>query len=293
MQHDDKDLSASLVFDMADFEKRLEETQRETSRALRQSAPQEKPKEREQAVMINIPDAAFAINLQEPQKKPAEAPEKSGLLARLAREAKENLDSRQSHDQNKQARALRVHNALDEIFKFLMPFIKHVNNIDHKINRTFRLDARTVFADLEWQGATVDCRKLGLAEDTHIAYVAFNINLNAPAPVLIKRPWSQFDALKKELQHLRLNVLDDLEDLYKKPKQEWLQARLDPALQVQIIFKGNYEQGKIDIATRNIEELGPAAFKLEPEDISTDFLDELGLFLIGRSDKLPAFLQGK
>ena len=115
-----------------------------------------------------------------------------------------------------------------------------------------------------------------------------NINLSAPEPVLLKRPWDQFDALKKELQHLRLNVLDDLYDLYKKPKQEWLEARLDPVLQLQILFKGNYETGKIDIATRNIEELGPAAVKLEPEDISLELLDELGLYLIGRSDKLPA-----
>lgn len=279
MQHDSKDLSASLAFDMADFDKRLEETQQETSRVLRQSVISKKIQEVEQTVIIAAPP-------NEPAKVPAE----SGLLARLAREAKENLDIRQSLHQDKLDSARRVHDALDRILKFLIPFIQYVNNIEHKINRTYRLDARTVFADLKWQDATVDSRKHGLQDASHLAYVVFNVNLSAPEPVLLKRPWDQFDALKKELHHLRLNVLDDLEELYRKPKQEWLQARLDPELQVQILFKGNYEHGKIEVMTRNIKELGPASFRLAPEDITSELLDDLGLYLIGRSDKLPALL---
>lgn len=281
MQQDSKDLSASLAFDMADFDKRLQETQEETSRVLRQSAPPQKPQEDARAVTFSTP-AAQAVQ--------AVAPAESGLLARLAREAKENLESKQSIDVHKLARARSVHDALDRILKFLTPFIQHVNNIEHTINRIYRLDARTIFADLKWQDATVDYRKLSLTEDAHIAYVVFNVNLSAPEPVLLKRPWNQFDALKKELHHLRLQVLDDLDELYRKPKQEWLQARLDPALQVQLLFKGNYEHGKIDVLTRNIEELGPASFRLAPEDITPELLDDLGLYLIGRSDKLPALL---
>lgn len=282
MQQDSKDLSASLAFDMADFDKRLEQTQQETSRILRQSAIPEQNREAGRTVIA--PDAAPAP----PKQEIGETPPESGLLARLAREAKENMDSKQSIDKDRRARASGVHDALDRIIKFLIPFIQHVNNIEHNISKTYRLDARTVFANLKWQNATVDYRKLGFAEDSLIAYVVLNVNLSAPEPVMLKRPWDQFEALKKELQHLRLNVLDDLHDLYKKPQQEWLQARLDPVLQLQLLFKGNYENGKIDIATHNIEELGPAAYRLEPEDISPKFLDELGLFLIERSDKLPA-----
>ena len=286
-QHGAADLSAATTFDMADFNKRFEESQLETSRVLRQSAPQEKPADIVQVETFIIPGATETLPKKDLQKTQPE----SGLLARLAREAKENLDSKQSIDQDRQARARRVHDALDRIFQFFTPFIQHVNNIEHKINRTYRLDARTTFANLEWQGATLDYRKLSLSESAHLAYVVFNLKLGAPEPVLIKRPWDQFEALKNELQHLRLNVLDDLTELYKKPKQEWLQAQLDPVLQVQILFKGNYEKGTIDIATRNIEELGAANFKLNPEDISPDFLDELGLFLIERTDKLPELLQ--
>jgi len=59
---------------------------------------------------------------------PAQAPAESGLLARLAREAKENLDSKQSIDVHKLARARSGGTMpLDRILKFLTPFIQHVN----------------------------------------------------------------------------------------------------------------------------------------------------------------------
>lgn len=287
MKKNSNDLSASLAFDMADFEKRLEETQQETSRVLRQSVMPKNIPEVEQTATTSRPAVTHAASPTEQEQAPAE----SVLLARLAHEAKENLDSKQSDNRHKQAKARRVHDALDRLFKFLTPFIQYVNNIEHAINRTYRLDARTIFADLQWREATVDYRKLSLAEEAHFTYVVLNVKLTAPEPVLLKRPWDQFEALKKEMHHLRLNVLDDLEELYKKPKQEWLEARLDPTLQVQIIFKGNYENGTIDVMTRNMENLGPAVFKLEPEDITVVLMDELGLYLIGRADKPPRLLQ--
>ena len=294
-RHEAFALTAATTFDKTDFEKRLEETQSGSSRNMTASTKTSEPLE--PAISITLPDTAPDpdITPQEPQQKPQQpsarsAPE-SSLLARLALEAKEHLDSKQSIDLDKHTRACRVHDALDRIFNFFSPFIQHVNNIEHKIDRTYRLDARTVFDKLEWHKATVDYRKLGISETAHLAFVILNIKLSAPEPVIIKRPWDQFEALKREVQHLHLHVIDDLAELYKKPQTEWLQARLDPILQIQLLFKGNYEEGKIDISTRNIRELGAASFKLEPEDISPDFLETLGLFLIERRDKLPTLMR--
>jgi hypothetical protein len=166
-----------------------------------------------------------------------------------------------------------------------------VNSVEPAIDRSYRLDARTVYSQLKWQGAAVDYRKQSLADGAHLAYVAFSVNLRAPEPVLLKRPWSQFEALQRELQHLRLRVLEDLEEIYKKPKQEWLEAHLDAALPVLINFQGNYETGRVEVSTRNLEDFGALALTLAPEEITPALLDELGLFLIGRSARLPALLR--
>ena len=55
--------------------------------------------------------------------------------------------------------------------------------------------------------------------------------------------------------------------------------------------KKNYALGKIDVLTRNLEDFGQTAFRLQPAEISPALLDELGMFLIARSDNLPALIR--
>ena len=216
----------------------------------------------------------------------------SGLLASLAKEAKNKEKAevdRQSADQSKQQ---RVHDALNRVIKFLQPFIKHVNDVEPMINRIYRYDARTVFSNLKWRGAVIDSRKQSLSESALIDYVAFSVNLFAPEPVLLKRPWGPIETFKNELQHLRLRVIDDMEAANKNPKHEWLEAKLAPDFPMQIRFQGNYAEASINVMCRNVGTFGVVAYKLVPDEVTPAFLDDLGLFLLGRSDKLPAQLRG-
>lgn len=276
-----------MDFNLEEFNKRQDEEERQQARRMaRETTRLEEPEDDEPTVKIPAPSPAAS------QKElPPAAPPETGLLARLAREAQEKLDSKQSAEDEKQARNRRVHETLDRIYKFFTPFIKHVNSMEPAIGRTYRLDARTVFANLKWRGATIDSRKQSLADMAPLAFVVFGVNLCTTEAVMIKRPRDQFEALKRELQHLGLRPLDDLDELYKKQKQEWLEARLEPSFPVQITFKGNYETGKIEVATRNMEYFGAAAFKLAPEDITPALLDELGLFLMGGANKPPGLLR--
>jgi serine/threonine protein kinase len=283
--HGGSDQDVTIHINMEDFEKRLEDTQRMVSYATRQSVLSKELQEAGSTVAIT-PVVPAGL-----QQEVQQAPTESGLLARLALEAKEKLGTRQSLDQEKQARNRRVHNSLEFILKFLIPFVRHTNNVEPAINRTYSLDARTVFANLKWGGAIVYSRKQSLAEEACLAYVMFKVNLCAPKPVLIKLPLDQLDKLKKELNYLRIRALDDLEEIHKRPKQGWLQARLDPAIPAQIVFQGDYENGKVSIITHNVGDFGHAEFSLKPEDITPALMDDLGLFLIGRTNKLPALLQ--
>lgn len=278
--------SMTMDFNLEAFNQRLDEEEREEA-SRRTHAPVRQEELAEDEPTVNMAAPAPAVSKQELPPTPAE----TGLLARLAREAKEKQDSKQFAEQVRQAKDRSVHDALDRILKFFTPFSKHVNSMEPAIGRTYRLDARTVFTNLKWRGATIDSRKQSLADTAPLAYVAFSVNLCAPEPVMVKRPRDQFDALKRELQYLRLRPLDDLEELYKKQKQEWLEARLEPAFPVQITFQGNYENGKIDVTARNLEDFGIAIFKMEPEDITPALLDDLGLFLMGGGSKLPALLR--
>jgi hypothetical protein len=287
------DLDAVVQFDAGDFDKRLAETNKAFQDELAKSRVYTESSQEKVTLNFTIPEAR-TVTAQATTKTTVEENQvlpQSSFLASLAMEAKQSQQDRNSLDDEKHTSNQSVHEALDRVLKFFVPFIQHVNAMAPAINRTYRLDARSIFANLKWQGALVDSRKQGMNDESLISYVAFSVNLMAPEPVLFKRPWGQFDALKKELQLLKIRPLDDLDQLHKKPKQEWLETHLDPALPVQISFQGNYELGKIDVLTRNLADFGQNTFRLEPANISAYVLDELGLFLIGRTDKLPGLLR--
>jgi len=287
----DAALHSAVQFDMGEFEKRLAGVRQDFQDELKQSVMYKEPNYTDVPLNFEIPAASEATPEKVQHIEEKESAPQSGLLASLALEANQSLQNRQVLDQDRQASNARVHGTLDRVLKFFIPFTRHVNNVEPAINRTYRLDARSVYANLKWQGALVDARKQNMSDAALLSHVAFSVNFVAPEPVMLKRPWGQFEALKKELHNLKLRSLDDLDVMHKRPKQEWLEARLDPALPVQIVFQGNYEMGKIEVLTRNVADFGQAVFRLEPESVSIALLDELGIFLIGRADKLPALLR--
>ena len=276
--------SAEIAFNQSDFDGRLQKIQQDNIRPAANSARSKEPVKVTPANSPASPDNAKQGSQQEVKPE-------SGLLARLAREANEKVAAKQVTEHENLTRDGRVHDALERIIKFFIPFIQHVNNMEPAINRAYRLDAGTIFTKLKWRGATVDFRKQSLSDKALLAYVEFGVKLCSSEPVLIKRSWSQFETLKKELQHLRLRTLDDLDDIYKKPKQEWLEARLEPSFPVQIRFQGNYEHGKIEVTMLNTAYFGKSAFRLEPGDITSALMDNLGLFLIGGTNELPSLLR--
>lgn len=289
---------ANFDFIVTDFEERLRESQQEADRKL--SALDMGGRTDNSLRDVNMEFRRFIASQESgtaevapPAPKPgfltpsSAGLGESGLLAGLAREAGEVQSSRQSSFQEGQARARKVDNALNKIFLFFSSFIKHVNKVGPPVNRTYRFDARTIFANLRWQEAVIDYRKQNLSDAAYTDYVTLNITLCASEPVLLKRPWGPLETLKKELHHLRLRVIDDAGMSEKKSKKEWLEAQLAPDFPLQITFHGNYAENNIDVMCRNLESFDVVAYKLESDDVTSAFLDDLGLLLLGRSDKLP------
>ncbi|MDH4235302.1 MAG: protein kinase, partial [Gallionella sp.] len=304
MQKNSMGQNSFTDFSPADFEERLKESRREANRNSGIADAERQPDNSLWDIKLefdqHIPskESGAEVAATTPAPIPAMFPgfqagsTQSGLLAGLAQEAKVRLDSRQNTLQESQGKARRVDGALNRIVKFFQPFVKHVNEVEPTINRTYRFDARTIYSSLKWRDAIVDYRKQSISDSALMDYVSFSVSLFAPEPVLLKRPWGPLDTLTKELHHLRLRMIDDMETANKKPKQEWLEAQLAADFPVQIRFQGNYADTNINVMCRNVGAFGVAAYKLEPDDVTPAFLDDLGLFLLGRSDKLPEQMRG-
>ena len=295
--------SSIIDFNMADFEARLKEYQREADRksGIADIGEQQDNSLREVNLgfhqFISSQESATNTTAATPSATPVILPatpagmNQSGLLAGLAREAQQRSGSVQSALQESQNSDRRVNDALSRTVKFFNPFIRHVNEVEPTINRTYRYDARTIYADLKWRDATIESRKQSLSDVALTDFVALSVNLCAPGPVLLKRPWGPLETIKKELHLLKLRLIDDIEGVNKKPKQEWLEARLAADFPMQIRFQGNYNESNINVMCLNMGAFGVSDYKLDPDDITPAFLDDLGLFLLGRSEKLPVQLR--
>ena len=288
-------IESALQFNLDDIDKRLAETRREAETG--KYVVPEYDDQTEIKLKLDLADDEATVVLSphaassgEPEPKQEDQP-LSGLLAGLAHEAQQKQVVQHSAEAEKHGEAQRIHAALEGIVKFFNAFNKHVNNVQPQINRIYSLDARVVYKNLKWQNARLDLRKRGLSDTALYDYVTFFVNLHSPDPIVLQRPWSQLESTKSELKHLMLETLDDLHEVGKNIRQEWLELNMVPDVKVQIKFQGNYEQGFIAVAARNIENFGATSFRLKPEDVTQQMLDELGLFLLGRSNKLPAALQ--
>jgi len=216
---------------------------------------------------------------------------KSHFLAELEQEAAKKLGASLSEAQALQIRSQNLHEALNRIVGFFTALAEFANEMEPEISRNYRLDARTCFSNLKWKGARLDARKQNLSSTALIAYVTFTVNYRAPEPLVVTRPWNQLEALKVELENLRLGVLDKAELDGKRPKQEWLQVHLSQDLPVFLRFQANYDQGHIDVVSLNLISFGISSFRLNEEDVRAPLLDEIGRVLLSRTDKLPSELK--
>jgi hypothetical protein len=102
------------------------------------------------------------------------------------------------------------------------------------------------------------------------------------------RTWLHLEELKRELHNLKIGILNNGDTDGKKAKQEWGQVRLSQQIPVQMKFRADYGRFCIEIAARNLGASGTASYIMDPEAITGPMLDDLGRFVIGRADKLPA-----
>jgi len=216
--------------------------------------------------------------------------ETSSFLAELEQEAAAARGSGESETVQREIRARRVHDTLGRIFHFFNKFCRHVNTLAPAIRRPYQLDAHIAYENLAWQEASVRYRLQNLREKALMDYVAVTIRLAAPAPVAVVRRWDQIEQLKREMHILDLKPAEGI-DLDDKPQQENVDILLAPDLPIQMTFRANYSKDRVDLLCRNLDGFGIAAFVCDAAEMTQQLLDDLGRFLIDRTDKLPAGLR--
>ncbi len=218
------------------------------------------------------------------------APEPSALLSEISRMPGRRQDAT---ERDALVKAMSVHNALDALNRFFTPFIAHINAVTPQIGRLYSLGAGTTYSHLKLQNAAMArySRTPDSSDPTFLGSVVVSYNLCAPVPVHIKRQRDRIEALKLELQQFKLHILDGPENISKLDHQEWVTLRLSAEIPVQLRFEANHDQYCIDVTTLNLEAFGVSSFRLEANDVTSKSLDQIGNFILGRSNELPSVLR--
>lgn len=187
------------------------------------------------------------------------------------------------------SKANRIHASLEAIFKFFNAFSQQANKLNPEIKRDYPFDSQSSYSNLRWHGAFADYRRESIHENARLAHVAFRVRLIAPEPVSVFRRWNQIDSLQQELGVFNLRPLKELPRA-PKVQQEQVEILLAPDFMVQLKFQANYQLGRIEVLCSNLREFGATAFALDAAEVSPKFLDDLGRFLLCRSNTLPQAL---
>ncbi|HEY6094351.1 MAG TPA: serine/threonine-protein kinase [Gallionellaceae bacterium] len=250
-------------------------------------------------IVLNLPEESTSFSRSTRAEPPApvvrpiaqrteDISSQSSLLQSLAQEAASSLSDNHAQDQLSQAKAQQLHEAMSRLHSYLMKFSNHVNAMKPALARQYRLDARTQFNQLKWEKSFTDARREDLRDAARLSYVSFGITLCNTTDVMVVRPWNQLEALLRELQNLKLKVLNENDLNFRLARHESIQALLNPCLSVLIEFTANYDNNTIDVRSLNFGLFGNERFALAADSVTPVMLDELGLFLLARSNQLPA-----
>jgi serine/threonine protein kinase len=231
--------------------------------------------------------------------KPPDITRESNLLAGLAREATVNQEVQQFLAQtaaqpaiyDRYTRAKHLHETLEKIFVFFNALAQQLKNVEPAISRSYSLGRRAVYAGLTCKSAHADSRRRDIFDAVFLDYVMFGLRLAAPAPLLITRPRDMLEDLKDKLDKYKIKALGDVDAAARGKQDEWVEIRLAADFPVQIQFKGNYDENRIDVQSLNLEAFGYITFRLGVDDVTPELLDNIGFYLLGRTEQLPAALQ--
>lgn len=212
----------------------------------------------------------------------------SSFLAELAGEATQKLAAMRAQQQDQQAINQSVNGALERTFQFFNLLTKHLNAIEPDIPRTYAFDQKAQFSRLKWKKGFVEYRKQSMADNALLDHVFIQIRLDGPEPVTVARRWEQYQELKKNIEAFGLKPMADMHDLWRERSQKIsCQVNLEPTIMIRMHFQGNYTDGSVNLECNNLDVFGEAKSRIKPELLQPAVFDEIGRFLMGRSNALP------
>jgi hypothetical protein len=245
---------------------------------------------------LNKPAAAAAQSSQLPRPavSPAptlEAPSSLGgssadsLLARLKQQAQSLQQGADERGAQLNAQAQKLSASLGGAFHYLDDLIKQLNIIKPAIPKEFIFPGNIVFAGMNWVEGAADFRMVPSAsDDRRFESLTARFRLASPQQLTVERDALGVESLRKTLHDH--NIVFKMEEKQNARNQvERARFTFPCEIRAGFLIKADYEAGNLILRTRNVERFGMMEFKLQPDDLNQETLDELTKLFLGEKSR--------
>lgn len=207
------------------------------------------------------------------------------LLARLKQQAQSLQQGVDERDARLDAQAQKLSASLGGAFHYLDDLIKQLNIIKPAIPKEFVFPGNIVFAGMNWVEGAADFRMVPSAsDDRRFENLTARFRIASPQQIAVERDALGVESLRKTLHDH--NIVFTMEEKQNARNQVERARFLFPCeIRAGFLIKADYEAGNLILRTRNVERFGMMEFKLQPDDLNQETLDELTKLFLGEKSR--------
>lgn len=222
------------------------------------------------------------------QTAPPSMPEsltQTGLLAKLKRQAEEKLAAQTQSVAIEAARLRQIDEGLRGAYRYLKELVEQLNVIKPDYPGDYPLGTLLRFEKPSWQESQADFRrKIGPTEDLPYINVSLRYVLRCKAPIVLDKVDHLVETTRKALHDYGLTFKLDEKRNFKGFVERGI-FLIQPEIKAGLLFEADYDNGKLQLRTRNVQRFGSATYDVPPSAINEQTLEEIALLVLGQSNQ--------
>ena len=212
-------------------------------------------------------------------------PAASSLLARLKQQAESLQQNTNQEDAEREVRASRLSDALGTAFHYLDDLVKQLNIIKPAIPREFVFPGNITFSGMSWVEGAADFRMIPTAtDDRRYESLTARFRIAAPDKISVDRETLAIEPLRKLLHDYSIAFTVD-EKYNARNQLEKAHFSFPCEIKAGFILKADYEAGNLLLRTRNVDRFGMMEFRMQPQNLNQETLDELTKLFLGEKSR--------
>ncbi len=211
-----------------------------------------------------------------------------GLLDDLKKEAENLKNLEAAKTATITTSAASVDKAMREAFLYINDLFKQLNVVKPACPRVYDMQDVGRFMGLVQQDYRIENRTKLIKDVEHFDTVTITFKRTSPNFITVRREAEQIERFRNILWQSNLKFTSEQHHNERRiVTAETFKIAMEVPCGVDMV--GDYENGVVRFKMKNMDEIGPVTYTLEPSAIGTASLEELAKTLIGKESDFKVF----